>query len=125
MKKFKASVHYNDFTGSTAADNADLNSVNNWLHSQGDLNEHLFGVSVNMDVTDITDIVVNVTFLVSDLKGSKDIPSFLQDNQGNIMLREISKKMKLSEFFVLFKQFSFTLSSVDSMEGISYTSLVK
>lgn len=101
---FHASVQYEDWKGSVAADNADIVGFYSVLQTKGLMNpdEVLFGIK----------FYSGVKFLL--------IEAIVGINEKN--LRKVNVEMTLEEFFNNFKRFSITLSHEGVLEGktISY-----
>ena len=83
MEQFKASVQYNDLTGTSAADKADNISARKWLANKGFIKEDEFVVGISMSVGEnhgTHQDPVYVTFLVTELKeGYGILPEMIKD----------------------------------------------
>lgn len=124
MHTFKASVQYDDLKGSVAADNADKGDTKDFLKREGHIIDGEFVVGIRMSAGanhGKHKNPVSVSFLVSELKGYKNVPEMIEASGESIELREIQLDMDLVEFFTLFKRFELTLSNGGRIEGVSYT----
>ncbi|WP_454063622.1 hypothetical protein [Candidatus Nitrospira salsa] len=122
-KRFRASVQYNDWKGTSAADSADGNGPGKWLtdngHKEGD--EFLLGVSISVGENRRGhEGLISVDFLLSP--GNHDhVKAMIDSSQGPVEVRKVSVEMKLTEFFGLFKRFSIALSPHGMLSERDYT----
>ncbi len=110
MKNFKASCQYNDFTDSSASDNADMKTFQQWLEQNNhiDTNEQLIGIQVTKHSIDNT--VFSITVLTTN-----------NVDNNPIHVREQDIEMNISEFFSYFKRFQITLSPKGMLENKEYS----
>lgn len=122
---FKASVQYNDLTGSSAADRADMSDASIWLQAKGLINsdELLVGYEIYVSPL-ISEAAGNVTITTAFLlAASGGVGSFTESMRGgnSISLRKVTQELSPEEFFSFFKRFTLTLSSGGVLEGHEYT----
>jgi hypothetical protein len=126
MEQFKASVQYNDLTGTSAADKADNISARKWLANKGFIKEDEFVVGISMSVGEnhgTHQDPVYVTFLVTELKeGYGILPEMIKDIGEPVELRKIQVDMKLTDFFALFKRFKVSISCSGLLDDLGYIS---
>lgn len=122
---FKASVQYNDLTGSSAADRADMSDATTWLKAKGLINNNELLVGYEIYVSPLLSgtsgsVTISTTFL---LAATGDVGSFAEDVRGGgtIKLRKVVQDLSPEVFFSLFKRFSLTLSSGGLLEGHEYS----
>ena len=121
---FKASVHYNDLAGSSAADRADMSDASDWLKKKGLINNNEILVGYEIYVSPVLSgtsgkVIISTTFLLAN---SGDVDSFAESVGGgsSINLRKVAQDLSPEEFFLFFKRFSLTLSSKGILEGHEY-----
>jgi hypothetical protein len=121
---FQASVQYNDLTGSSAADHADISNASTWLKFKGLINSNELLVGYEIYVSPLQsqtsgNVIISTTFLLAATGG---IDSFSENVRGGgvIKLRKVTQDLSPEEFFSLFKRFSLTLSSGGILEGHEY-----
>ena len=121
---FKASVHYNDLTGSSAADRADMSDATDWLKSKGLINSNEMLIGYEIHVSPILsgksgNVIISTTFL---LTASENFDSFANSLHAGspIHLKKVKQDLSPEEFFSLFKQFNLTLSTKGLLEGNEY-----
>jgi hypothetical protein len=124
MEIFEAGVQYGDLKGSSAADHADMKSVDVWLKENEHIDdgENVLGISMSIGENngEHRDPVF-VTFLVSGLKGHKSYPEMIEASGDKITARKIDVEMNIVDFLGLFKRLEITLSTKSCLEGKSYT----
>ncbi|RRN55986.1 hypothetical protein EIM48_10030 [Pseudoxanthomonas sp. SGNA-20] len=121
---FKASVQYNDLTGSAAADRADMSDASVWLKKHGLINDNELLVGYEIYVgqlsTGPTDKVsISTTFLLAQTSAMDSFSSSVKGG-GSINLRKVTQDLSPEELFSLFKRFNVTLSSGGLLEGREY-----
>ena len=124
MEAFKASVQYNDLTGSAAADRAATTDATKWLKNNGHITDELV-VGISMFAGENHGVhrdPVSVTFLVSGLNGHESIPDILEASGEPIQVRKISVDMDVADFLALFKRLEITLSNGGLLEDKTYKS---
>ena len=98
-ENFKASAQYDDWKGTVAADNADMNSFNSYLRDVGKIDKN--------------EVAVGISFYSA--------PNFISVNafisDGNENLRRIKVDLSITEFFEKFKRFSIYLSLGGLFDG--------
>jgi len=122
-ERFKASVQYNDWKGSSAADNADQKGLLEWLKENGQINDNEFLLGVKMFAGEnhgVHEDPVYVEFLLATPGNYKNIKSMIEESTGPIEVRKIRTEMNLTDFFGLLKRFEVTLSRDNMLEGIEY-----
>lgn len=122
-KTFKASVQYNDWKGTSAADNADRNGSSEWLKQNGYIEdgELLLGVKMFAGESHGThEDPVFVEFLLVTPGDFDNVKSMIESTAGPIEVRSVKVQMKLIDFFGLFKRFDITLSRNNILDGLEY-----
>ncbi|MDV2449958.1 hypothetical protein [Xanthomonas hortorum] len=121
----KASVQYNDLTGSSAADRADMSDASTWLKAKALINSNEILVGYEIYVSPLlsgasSNVTISTTFLLATSGG---VDSFAENVHGGgpINLRKVAQDISPEEFFSLFKRFSLTLSSGGLLEGREYS----
>jgi len=123
-EKFKASVQYNDWKGTSAADRADRNDPEDWLKANGhkEPDEFLLGISVYVGENHgVHDDPIYTSFLLASPRDHDSVKEMIDSSHGPIGVRKVSIQMKLTEFFGLFKRFSVTFSSHGMLGERDYT----
>lgn len=120
-ESFTASVQYDDYKGSSAADRADHGDAQDWLQSQGLISQGEFLAGIKVYVGSLNnnpddEIVASVNFFVSPASGFDKFSSSAKTD-GPVQMRRISREMSLREFFRLFKRLEISLSSKGELEG--------
>jgi len=122
-ERLLASVQYNDWKGTSAADMADKNSPESWLTVNGHKkpDEFLLGITIFAGENHGShEDPVLVEFLLTTPGDRDGVKAKVDSSQGPIEVRKVSVKMKLNEFFGLFKRFSITLSSYGMLDERDY-----
>ena len=112
-ERFVASVQYNDWKGTVAADSSDSNSAEHWLDEKGlrKSDEFLIGISIFVGENHGTHKdPISVMFLLAT-RGSHDGVEAKINRGEPLSVREEITDMNLTEFFGLFKRFSVNISS--------------
>ena len=120
---FKASVQYNDWEGTSAADSADQVNPSKWLRDNGHLQdgEFLLGLKMYTDENYGTHTdPVYVDFLIAIHGDYESVKSMIDSSDGSIEVKCVTVDMNLSDFFALFKRFEVALSSHGTLEGHEY-----
>ena len=114
QENFHASVQYNDFKGTAAADDHDSRSLSGHLQGQGLLAEHEILVGVQMWSGEVHEPTQNkpvyVTAIVATGKGYDSLKAAI-DSGTPLHVRKIRIEMHLNEFFGFFKRFEIAISS--------------
>lgn len=113
QENFQAGVHYNDFTGSAAADEADMQSISGYLSQKALIHdeEFLVGIELSSGVNQLS-----LTAVVAQLNGYDNLQVALESGHP-LEVREIPLNMDLNEFLSFFKAVNITLSRKGSIEG--------
>ncbi|WP_260291948.1 hypothetical protein [Sedimenticola hydrogenitrophicus] len=120
---FKASVQYNDWKGSSAADSADQKGPSTWLKENGHINDGEFLLGVKMFAGEnhgVHEDPVFVEFLIATSGNFENIKTMIEGSAGPIEVRRVRIDMDLSQFIGLFKRFDVTLSRNSMLEGLEY-----
>lgn len=124
VENFRASVQYDDFKGSTAADRADHGNVSDWLETNGlkQDGEFLLGISffVGENHGEHEDPIF-VEFLLATPGDHDSVKAMIDAHNGPVSVRRVKTDMPLAQFFGLFKRFSVCLSSHGMLDGRDYT----
>ena len=125
---FVASVKYNDWEGTSAADCSDFAFARDFLKEKGcplKSDEFVLGISIyaGENRRGIHEDPIQVSFFLA--KGSREaLEAKLEPGEPVPIVREESALMDLAEFFGLFKRVNFKISfgGVLTARGIAYTS---
>lgn len=122
---FKASVQYNDLTGTAAADRADFGDANHWLQGQGLIKDGEFLVGVeayfgSAMTVEGEEARLSASFILVQAHTFEAAAKGIQGNQV-IPARKVSHEFAPAEFLSLFKRFNVTLSSGGELEGREYS----
>lgn len=122
-KKFRASVQYGDWKGSAAADDADTEKAYHWLKEKKKIRPDEFIVGITLwageNHGEHKDPVY-VTFLLATPAKHDAVQD--QIKAGSITVREVDVKIKVVDFFGLFKRFSIAISAHGMLQEQEYTS---
>jgi hypothetical protein len=120
--RFRASVQYGDFRGSTAADRADKGGPDDWLRNKGLIQpgEFVLGIEiwagenpgVHRDPISVQFLLVNGTF--------DSVNEQLKSERGPIRVTRVSADIGIAEFMGLFKRFSICLSPGGMLDERNY-----
>lgn len=117
---FSASVKYNDFKGTSAADEADVANARKWLEDRGLMKEGDFLLGIEMSVGENhnkhTDPVY-VAFNLVQIAEYENVGAMLNSTNGPVPVRRITQQMTVAEFLGMFKRFNVTLSPDRLLEG--------
>jgi hypothetical protein len=113
QENFHASVQYNDFKGTAAADRHDMTDIGSYLDSLGLLKEGEFLIGVEVYARELMGHAqvthVDMTALVTRCEGFDDVQTAV-DSGTPLQVRKIRVEIPLVEFFTLFKRFQISLS---------------
>jgi len=119
-ERFVASVQYDDWKGTSAADSADDNSPNSWLEDNGysGPDDVLIGITMfagenhgqHQDP-------VYVEFMLMPLEGHDNIKSKLDAGGDPVEVKRVGVEMNLADFFGLFKRFNVAFSFKAGLGG--------
>jgi len=120
QEKFKASTHYNDWTGTVAADDTDAgtafraNSFSHHLHDEGLLQdgEYLIAMKVIANIPSGKFKDLTVYLHAATGKGKEDARL-----ESAVRVRTFQIDMSPQDFFDRFKQFQLTLSTKGTLEN--------
>lgn len=119
IEKFNASVQYDDYKGTTAADKQDINDVYKYLEKKQQRNKNEFIVGISLYTYNLAlnpSHELSVRFFLSDLQGESDVPTLIK-SKNPLSVKEIKIDMSYREFFQLFKRFNLTLSPKALLEN--------
>ncbi|NVJ62198.1 MAG: hypothetical protein HWE27_17560 [Gammaproteobacteria bacterium] len=118
MEEFEASVQYNDFKGSVAADNADQVSATKWLMENGHL---------DIDTECVLGIEASVGEVHGQFNGQVSVSFFIgkQIEQGDVReepieVKRVSLSMAINEFIALFKRFNVCIAKEKAFDRKQY-----
>jgi hypothetical protein len=123
-EKFIASVQYGDWKGTSAADDADRNGIGDWLDTNGHKKPGEFLLGVSMFVGEnhgVHEDPIYISFLLASLGDHDNVEAMIDSNHGPVNVRKVSVKIKLTEFFGLFKRFSVVFSPHGMLGESDYT----
>ncbi|ENG3801668.1 hypothetical protein [Proteus mirabilis] len=119
IENFSAGVQYDDYKGSTAADNQDINNIYKYLEGKQLKIKDKVIVGISLDASHLSldpDHELSVRFFLSDLQGESDVPTLIK-SKNPLSVKEIKIDMSYKEFFQLFKRFNLTLSTKGLLEN--------
>lgn len=125
-ERFRASVQYGDWLGTSAADGADRAGLREWLNKRGLAKEGEFLLGMKMFAGESHGVHKDPVFLEILLAQSGDhdsVRTMIDSTSGPVVVRKISVQLPLLEFFGLFKRFSVAFSSHGMLEEREYTFL--
>lgn len=112
MPDFKAHVQYDDWKGSAAADNADLEALSGYLRNAGMLSdsEFLVGFKAYIGTPDINGdpYFSAAAFIVTAGNYEGSLQKVLAEDPVEVFRKDI--ELGVLEFFKLFKRFEFVLT---------------
>jgi hypothetical protein len=120
QQKFSASVQYEDFKGTIAADRADGQRLSGYLKSKNLITDDEFIMAISMSIGENYGIhkdPVYVTFYVKKLGKDQTVPEVIEKSGDSIELRSINVEMSIADFLSLFKRFEITLSNKGILEN--------
>jgi len=120
---FRASVQYNDWKGTSAADDADKNDASDWLRENGHIADGEFLLGIKMFAGENHgkhEDPAFVEFLTTTPGDYDNVKSMIESSTGPIEVRSVKVQMNLIDFFGLFKRFEATLSRDNMLEGHEY-----
>ena len=124
MGTFSASVQYNDWEGTVAADRADKNDLNDYLKTNGLAKDDEFVIAATVYIAENRSDVMGHTRIRALLfhGSSLDfVATELNSLHGPIPVREVDIPLPLSGFIDLFKRFSLNLTVEKlNLEGREY-----
>jgi hypothetical protein len=113
QENFHASVQYNDFKGTAAADRHDMGDIGSYLDSLGLLKEGEFLIGVEVYARELMGRAqvthMDMTALVTRYEGFDDVQAAV-DSGTPLQVRKIRVELPLVEFFTLFKRFQISIS---------------
>lgn len=112
MTTFRASAQYNDWIGTSAADNADKNSIHDYLRGKKLVTENEFPVGIEVFIGENHGGKVKPPYihvLVID-KSDYETAAAALGKPDPLHLRKVDIEITLEEFIGLFKRFSVALS---------------
>ena len=122
--RFVASVQYNDWKGTSAADSSAERSPETWLEEQGhkEKGEFLIGIKVWAgEFHGAYEDPISVEFLLVEAGDYDTVAEKLQTEPDPIDAKRVSVDMSIAEFLGLFKRFAITLSRDRMFEGREYS----
>ncbi|HGS4438111.1 TPA: hypothetical protein ACMD15_003422 [Vibrio cholerae] len=123
INKFKASVQYNDWKGTSAADTADLKRFSSWLKEEGHIEENDFLVGIKVFVGENHGEhkdPVFVSFMVVPLKDGETVQQRIESANGAVEVKVIKIDMSINEFLSFFKRVEVALSACKEFDGCDY-----
>lgn len=113
---FNAGVHYNDFQGTVAADDADMSTLENVIHKKFGLpkDERIIGYEFTASYAGTRKI--QSISLEAYSSSDPNISDLIKTGQ-TITVKKTSGELTVEEFFALFKQFNICLSTKGHLNG--------
>ena len=110
---FKASVQYNDWKGTAAADGNSLNSIHDYLEGAGLKSENEFLISVSCSAIEFhpkQGEKATVRAYLLDGKDFESVQHAISSGRGKLPVRIVNLEMTPDEFISLFKRFDIVLN---------------
>lgn len=121
LHNFHASVQYDDWKGTAAADDHDQLNFRGYLAQKGLINEGEFLVAIEMWSGEVhkstQDDDVYVRALLATGQGYDNIDAAVQSGKP-LKVREVELRLKLNKFFGLFKRFAISVSAHGMIDGV-------
>src|SRR2546423_1881060 len=105
--KFKASTQYNDWVGTSAADNADQNDFRDWLLQQGHMQQGEFLVGLGFFAGEnhgTHQDPISCFALFAQNANHDTVKNMIDGANGPVQLRRVDFDMDLADFFGKFKR---------------------
>ncbi|EKN4117794.1 hypothetical protein [Yersinia enterocolitica] len=119
-EKFIASAQYDDWTGTAAADNSDVNDFKKYLVQKKLINsdEFLAGIEFYSSAPQGAQggLQFSIQALLIKAKGGDEYTELVKKAKS-IPCRKVDIEMDVKEFLTLFKRFSITISQNGLLEG--------
>jgi hypothetical protein len=127
METFVAGVHYGDWKGTAAADNAMPKGIYELLEARGVYNyktQFLLGVELRATENQGKRMQLpSVTALIAERGDYAHVQEFLDSEGDPVPVKRVELELALEEFVGLFKQFEVVLTKKGiDLEGRTYTS---
>lgn len=119
-KYFVASVQYDDWKGTSAADGSDSGGPSAWLKENGYRDEDDVLVGIEMSVGENHgqhEDPVYISFLLIPLQGDETIEPKLNTGGEPIELKRVDVQMNIVDFLALFKRFNVAFSLKNELSG--------
>lgn len=108
MEKFKASSHYGDWHGTSAADDGDETSLERFLEKKGLKRESEFLIAAKLFVSQDNPQIR--AFFYDGGQTLESVQVAIDKTVGPIPVREVTVDLTVKEFLGLFKQFEVSLT---------------
>ena len=121
---FKASVQYDDFTGTAAADGSDSADAGKWLSEKNLIQDGEFLLGITLYVGALAasgDQYTSVEFLLAPIESHDKVQEELGSHSVPVVVRKVQQDVPLELFFSFFKRFKVCLSNHGMLEGREYT----
>ncbi|TQQ33357.1 hypothetical protein FLL66_05740 [Vibrio cholerae] len=123
---FKASVQYDDWKGTCAADDADTVGASSWLKDNDHMSDDEFLIGVKMfageNHGEHSD-PVSVSFMILPLEPGQTVEQKIHASGGSVEVKVVRVDMDIQEFLALFKRFGVAISCSKEFEGCKYTEM--
>ena len=116
METFRASVQYNDWKGTAAADDADQNSIRKLLRERGALSDDDFLIGIELWLGEMHGDEVerpSVSALIIDAEDFEEAKRLLNETGDPLPVKRVELELSMEEFLLLFKRFAVSLSWQD------------
>ncbi len=124
VETFRASVQYNDFVGTSAADGAGLGKLEKWMSENGHMHDGELLVGLELWAGEYhgkqeDPVHINALFMTP---GNYDnVKAAIDAAKGPIPVRGVSITMNLTDFFALFKRLAISFSRGGLLQpGVEY-----
>ena len=123
-ESFNASVQYNDWKGTCAADGADSTDAQDWLREKGHMvpGDFLLGIrcSIGENHGKHKDPVY-VEFLIIESSDYDSVQDKLRNAGRTIEVKHVQENMGIADFLALFKRFEVALSRDAALDNMEFT----
>lgn len=123
---FEASVQYNDWKGTCAADNADQVHISTWLKENGHMesNEFLLGVKMYAGESHGEHCdPVSVTFITLPIAEDQTVEDIIASTSGPLEVKVVQLDMTAHEFLSFFKRFNVAFTGCKAFDGCEYVNI--
>lgn len=112
MTTFRASVQYDDWEGTAAADDADRNAIRDLLRGSGDLSDGEFLVGIELWLGEMHGNELERPFvhaLIVDADNYEAAERKFEETEDPLPLKRVELDLSMEEFLLLFKRFAVSL----------------
>ncbi|HKS82854.1 MAG TPA: hypothetical protein VJR23_15230 [Candidatus Acidoferrales bacterium] len=108
MERFRAFTHYGDWRGTSAADDSDEASLDQYMNESGLKGEDEFLLAAKLSIVQGSAFVT--AFVMPGYTAFAEVQAALPKRNGPVRVRKVELDLTPSEFLELFKQFEVSLN---------------